>query len=112
MAHEACPVVRVVEPHVDREPHVVGRQQHNEGGSDDHRDGLLDDLLYPEVGVLPEVEEHGGEVGGDEGVDAAAGPGQVGVGVGETGAQTAGQHSRDVDHEDLGSEVERRYVMY
>ena len=112
MTHEARSVVRVVEPHVDRETHVVDRQQHYEGGSDDHRDGLLDDLLYSKVGVLPEVEEHGGEVGGDEGVDAAAGPRQVGVGVGEAGAQTARQHSGDIDHEDLVSDVERRYVMY
>ena len=62
-------------------------------------------LVYlpdPDVVVLPEVEQHGGEVGRYESVDSTTGPGKEGARVREGGPQTARYHSGHVDHQDLG----------
>ena len=73
MTHEARPVIWVVEPHIDGEPNVVDSQDGDEDHPDDLRDGLPDDLLYSDLRVLLPVEDHGGEVGGDQGVHSSTG---------------------------------------
>lgn len=121
VAHEARPVLRVIEPHPDGEHHVVDGEKEDERDPDDLCDGALDNLLDPEVAVLLPVEGHCGQVGGYQGVnlgrrdickyllgeynqstDPSTGPGEVGGAVTEAGPQAARQHARHVDHEHLG----------
>ena len=103
VAHEARTVVGVIEADVDSEADVVRREQQDEDDADDLGERLPDHLLDAEVVVLAPVEGHGGEVRGDEGVDAAAGPRQVGGAVGEAGAEAARRHARHVHSEHLHS---------
>lgn len=75
-------------PVVDRRADIADR--------DDEEDQQLEQR---ELHLLP-VHDDGRDVGGDEGVDAPAGAGQLDGGVGDGGAEGAGDDAREVDEED------------
>jgi len=57
---------------------------------------------------LGPVEDHVGQVGGDEGVDAAGAAGQVDVRVGYGRGQRTGDHSTNVDLKNINTVVTTR----
>lgn len=71
-----------------------------DGGADvAHGDQQEDEELEERELHLAPVHDDGGDVGGDKGVDATAGARQLDGGVGDGGAERAGDYACKVDYE-------------
>ena len=101
MPHEARSIRFVrAQPHVNGQRDVMHGQEDDEDQPDDPGQRLVDHLLDLDGAVLLPVQDEGGQVRGDQGVDPARGPSDVGLGVGDRGAQRPGENPAQVDQRD------------